>query len=262
MTAIKPVDLSLTPSLKARKPLRGLFNGLNSAPLVEMMAFAGFDFVIIDNEHGSADHETTHYMITAARAAGITPWVRCFPRNIARVLDMGASGLVIPGVESAEQAKALVDSVRFPPMGHRGVAFSVRSAGYGAFGGDQYIKDCNAGIALIPMIETPEGVKNAKAIAGVEGVDAVFIGPNDLAQSHGFGSTWLDEPTQLLMKQIMQDVLSMNKAVGTLYLNQEHVDRYSSWGGSFFANVITSVLTQAFKIQASKEKDVKVGISY
>ena len=115
-----PLDERLPEMLRSGRRLRGVFNGLPSPAIIEMCAYAGFDFVVIDNEHGSADLQTTEHMLRAARASGIPPIVRCFEADIARTLDMGASGLQIPMVNSAAQAARLVQRVRYPVPGPAG----------------------------------------------------------------------------------------------------------------------------------------------
>ena len=147
MTPNHPLDTRLPDMLRSGQRLRGIFNALPSPAIVEMCAYAGFDFVIIDNEHGCADYETTENMLRAARASGIVPVVRCFARDISRLLDMGANAVQIPMVSTAEQARALVRQVRYPGAGMRGSAFSSRAAGYGAFGGPAHTKRSNEGIA-------------------------------------------------------------------------------------------------------------------
>src|SRR5690606_34564499 len=116
--------------------------------------------------------------------------VRCLTHDLPRILDMGASAVQIPMVESAEQAQELAARVFYPPRGLRGSAFSTRAAGYGAFGGAGHTQRSNDGVSLIVMIETPLAISRAYDIANVDGVDAVFIGPNDLAHAMGHGSDW------------------------------------------------------------------------
>ena len=106
-----PLDTRLPDMLRSGQRLRGIFNALPSPAIIEMCAYAGFDFVIIDNEHGCADYETTENMLRAARASGIVPVVRCFARDISRLLDMGANAVQIPMVGTAEQARELVRQV-------------------------------------------------------------------------------------------------------------------------------------------------------
>ncbi|TXI83435.1 MAG: 4-hydroxy-2-oxovalerate aldolase, partial [Cupriavidus sp.] len=109
-----PLDDRLPALLRSGQPLRGIFTALPSTAIVEMCAYAGFTFAIIDNEHGAADLETTEHMLRAARASGIIPVVRCFLEDIPRVLDMGASGVQVPMIETADDARDLVQRVRYP----------------------------------------------------------------------------------------------------------------------------------------------------
>jgi len=232
--------------LREGRRLRGIFNGLPSPAIVEMCAYAGFDFVIIDNEHGSAGFGTTEHMLRAARASGIVPVVRCFEADLARVLDMGASAVQIPMVQDAAQARRLVEKLRYPPHGQRGSAFSTRAAGYGAFGGDGHTRRSNTGVALIPMIETPEAVAAAAEIAAVEGVDAVFIGPNDLSHAMGHGSDWKAAPVQAVIAAGLRAITGAGTCAGILALGPEDEERYAVLGARYFANVSTSLITRAF----------------
>jgi 4-hydroxy-2-oxoheptanedioate aldolase len=245
-----PIDQRLPALLRGGQRLRGVFNGLPSPAIVEMCGHAGFDFVIIDNEHGSADFGETEHMLRAARASGIIPVVRCFATDIPRILDMGASAVQVPMVQDAAQARALVEMVRYPPLGRRGAAFSNRAAGYGAFGGDAHTQRSNAGIALIAMIETPEAIARAAEIAGVEGVDAVFIGPNDLAHAMGHGSDWSAPAVQEAIATGMAAIAAAGKCPGIIALGQSDEDKYAALGARYFANVTTSLITRAFATAA------------
>jgi len=248
-----PLDGRLPGMLASGRALRGIFNGLPSPAIVEMCAYAGFDFVIIDNEHGSADLQTTEHMLRAARASGIVPIVRCFEADIPRVLDMGASGVQVPMVETPEQAARLAQRVRYPAeggMGMRGSAFSTRAAGYGAFGGAGHTALSNQSIALIVMVESPLGVRNAAQIAAVPGVDAVFVGPNDLSHAMGHGPRWKDPPVQDAIRSVIEVTAAAHNCAGTLALTPDDEHRYGSWGARYFANVTTSVITQALQAAA------------
>jgi len=257
-----PLDTRFPSMLRRGKPLHGVFNSLPSPAIVEMCAYAGFDFVIIDNEHGSSDFETTENMLRAARASGIVPVVRCFAPDISRILDMGASAVQIPMVNTAEDARELVQQVRYPGVGRRGSAFSSRAAGYGAFGGDTHTSRSNEGIALILMIETPEAVINAGEIAAVEGVDAVFVGPNDLSHAMGFGTNWAAPAVQTAIEQALLAIAAAGKCAGTIALTPEDEDKYAKLGARYFANVTTSIITRAFKQAAQVRQVGEVVISY
>lgn len=252
--SIRPLDTRLPELLHSGERLRGVFNGLPSPAIVEMCAFAGFDFLVIDNEHGSASYETTEHMLRAARASGIPTLVRCLEHEISRTLDLGAGGLQIPMVNTAEQAASLVQRVKYPLpagtsgiSGARGSAFSSRAAGYGAFGGPDHTARSNNGIALVVMIETPEAVANAGAIAAVEGVDAVFIGPNDLAHSMGYENRWNEAPVQVAIEQTLKAVAAVGKCPGILALTHEDEEKYAAWGARYFASVTTGIITKALK---------------
>ncbi len=249
-----PLDDRLPAMLRSGQRLRGIFNGIPSPAIVEMCAFAGFDFLVIDNEHGSANHETTENMLRAARASNLPTLVRCLEHDIARTLDMGAGGLQIPMVNTPAQAAALVQTVKYPLAtgaaglsGQRGSAFSSRAAGYGAFGGAQHTRRSNEGIALVVMIETPEAVAHAGAIAAVDGVDAVFVGPNDLAHAMGHGNQWNDAPVQAAIEQTLKAVAAAGKCPGILALTPADEDRYAAWGARYFASVSTGLIMKAFK---------------
>ena len=250
----RPLDTRLSTLLRSQQTLRAVFNGIPSPAIVEMCAYAGFDFVIIDNEHGTSGLETTENMLRAALASGMPAVVRCLEQDIARTLDAGAGALQIPMVNTAAHAARLVQMVKYPRAngvagisGQRGSAFSTRAAGYGAFGGPDHAKVSNEGIALIVMIETPEGVANAAAIAAVDGVDAVFIGPNDLAHSMGFENRWGDAPVQAAMQSAVTAIAGAGKCAGILALTLEEEQRYSAWGARYFATVTTGLIMRAFK---------------
>lgn len=241
--------------LRSGERVRAIFNGLPSPAIVEMCAFAGFDFVLIDNEHGSADLFTTEHMLRAARASGIPAIVRCLEHDISRTLDMGASGVQVPMVETAAHAKELVRRVRYPEpggSGARGSAYSSRAAGFGAFGGTSHAQFSNEAVAFVPMIETPGAVNEAGAIATVPGVDAVFIGPNDLAHAMGCGPDWQAPAVQQAIESALRDIAATGTCAGILALTPEEEEKYAGWGARYFATVSTWLITRAFSDAARR----------
>lgn len=259
-----PLDTRLRTALQSGETLHGIFCGLPLPALIEMSAFAGFDFVVIDNEHGMAGFETTEHLLRAARASGIAPIVRCFEADIPRVLDAGASGVQIPMVQSPEQAQRLVHSVRYPQsgampgqLGMRGSAFSTRAAGYGAFGGPGHTARSNASVACIAMIETPQAVACAGEIAAVPGIDAVFIGPNDLAHTMGHENRWQEEPVQKAIERAVRAISDAGKCPGVLALDAAQQARYAEWGARYFATVASSVIFKALQEAAGQRADIK-----
>ena len=261
-----PLDERLRPALRSGRPLRGVFNGIASPSIVELAGYAGFDFIVLDNEHGSADLQTTEHQLRAARASGIMPVVRCFEHDVPRILDMGASGVQIPMVQTPEQAARLVARVRYPlpgaaagDTGERGSAFSTRAAGYGAFGGAAHAARSNAAIALIVMVETPEALARAGEIAAVPGVDAVFIGPNDLAHAMGHGPNFHHPEVQALIAKALPAIAAAGCCPGILALSAEDRTRYAALGARYMASVTTGIIWKAFQEAA---RDAGAGVGY
>jgi 2-keto-3-deoxy-L-rhamnonate aldolase RhmA len=149
---------------------------------------AGFDWLFIDAEHGFISTAEIAQVCLAALPQGVVPIVRICSGAFAegtRALDNGALGLVVPHVDTPEQARALVDAFRFAPMGHRSTGGTNAAFGYRPPAAAEAQKIFNAEILIIPMIETPLAVENADAIAGIEGIDALLIGTNDLSLEMG-----------------------------------------------------------------------------
>jgi 4-hydroxy-2-oxoheptanedioate aldolase len=161
---------------------------LSSPIAAEIVAQAGYDGVLIDHEHGPGDFLNAIALIQASAPDGCTPLMRVpwnDPVYIKRALDIGVQGVMVPNVQSAEEAAAAVAACRYPPKGIRGMATQIaRCADYGA-SSDDYIEGWNEQLLVIVQIETPRAVDNAAAIAAVEGVDMLFVGPSDLSASAG-----------------------------------------------------------------------------
>ncbi|WP_165793455.1 HpcH/HpaI aldolase family protein [Hyphococcus luteus] len=154
---------------------------LSSAGVVEAMALAGFDFVVLDLEHSSTDFSQLENLILAGRVCRLPMLVRVWeptPGLIGKVLDIGASGVMAPHVESPAQAKAIVDAARFPPSGARGFSPLQKFNGL-----DDPLRQLSEAAFVVVQLEGKAALDNADEIAAVEGVDAVFIGPYDLALS-------------------------------------------------------------------------------
>jgi 4-hydroxy-2-oxoheptanedioate aldolase len=180
------------PSFKARlredKTLYGFFVGIPSPATSTVAGWSGFDFVIIDTEHGGAGLETLEHMLRAAAASGIAALVRV-PRggadDILHVLDLGADGIMVPHVTSAAVASRIVQHAYYPPLGRRGISTLSRAARHGTGDAAAVLREQAGRTAVLAMIEDAEALGEVGAIARVPGIDAVFVGPNDLASSMG-----------------------------------------------------------------------------
>ncbi|WP_233160246.1 HpcH/HpaI aldolase/citrate lyase family protein [Pseudonocardia sp. MH-G8] len=173
-----------------RAPALGTWVKLSSATTVEIMAHAGFDFVVVDLEHTLLDLGTTQTMISLARASGVLPLVRVpdhTASTIQRVLDAGAAGVLVPHVDTAEQADAVVRACRFPPHGTRGAGSTGPAGRWGQLPRAEYVRHGNEQVLCIPQLESGQAIREAGRIAAVPGVDAVFLGAADLAMDVGTG---------------------------------------------------------------------------
>ncbi|PJG47359.1 hypothetical protein CAF53_03225 [Sphingobium sp. LB126] len=164
-------------------PLIGTWVSLPAPAIVELVGDAGYDFITIEGEHAAFGRSQIEDMVRAADAAGIPSIVRVPMEGnwISTALDAGTGGIMIPHVENADEARAIVKAARFPPMGDRGVGAG-RASRYGMNIGP-YLQGANDGILVALMIESVEGVRNAREIASVPGVDVLFIGTGDLGLS-------------------------------------------------------------------------------
>ena len=190
---------------KGEVSLGGWLN-LGSPMAAEMMVSCGFDWLTIDAEHSLFDLNTIAESMRGIEARGCVPFVRVYghdPVTMARILDAGAYGIIIPHVSTPEQAQELADSMRYPPIGKR-------SAGTGRIAamGSDYRATVDDQVLVIPQIEDMEGINNAQAILKVDGIDIGFIGPNDLALSMGVEVGHPDHEAAIL------EVVEAGKATG------------------------------------------------
>jgi 2-keto-3-deoxy-L-rhamnonate aldolase RhmA len=244
---VNVIDTRLPELLRGTRALLGMFVGIPSPPLVEMCGHAGVDFVIVDNEHGPAGIESTEHMLRAARASGVIPVVRTLESDILRVLDVGASAIQVPQVNTAEQAQRIVAAAKYPPLGMRGAAFSTRAAGYGFFGGERHVADSNVGTAVIVMTETRTAIDNLDSILSVPGIDAVFFGPNDLSFSYGHPGEMGHPEVVAAIEHGIDRALAHGVAAGVLALTPEDFHRWRKRGARYLPMVLTGLLASALR---------------
>ena len=182
----------LKEKLEQGKKALGTFVWMGGASTVEALGYSGIDFIIIDNEHGPFEVESTQQMCRVADLSRMTPCVRITDvsrTNVLKQLDIGAEAIIVPDIHSIEEVKNLVRYAKYYPLGERGVAFA-RKAGYGyadiAQGNLQdYFDTCNKETLLIPQCETKECAECIEEIVALDGVDGIFVGPYDLSTSLG-----------------------------------------------------------------------------
>ncbi|MBV8889224.1 MAG: aldolase [Alphaproteobacteria bacterium] len=161
-----------------------------------VMKACGYDWLFLDLEHNSMDLDMAVQISVAALGAGIAPIVRVPAGQhwlATRVLDGGALGIVMPHVDTAEEAREIADRLRYPPQGHRSVAGGLPHLGYAAHGIGETCAAINEATLVVVMLETPRAIENAAAIAAVPGIDSLLIGTNDLAMELGIPGAFADE---------------------------------------------------------------------
>ncbi|OCX64479.1 2-keto-3-deoxy-L-rhamnonate aldolase [Thioclava sp. SK-1] len=215
----------------------GLWQDLASPYCTELCADAGYDWLLIDAEHGPNDLVTISGQIAATRGSGAHPIVRPAmgaPWMIKQLMDAGAQTILVPMVETAQDAQALVRAMRYPPHGIRGVGAVVgRASGFGRIA--DYVPTADAQACLLVQVETVRGLENLDEIATTQGVDGVFIGPADLAASLGH----LDNPAHPQVQRVIEDIIARvighGKAAGILIGDLALSKRYAQLGATFVA---------------------------
>jgi len=221
----------------ADRPLIGMWCCSGSPLIAEICAGSGLDWLLIDGEHGPNDLGTILTQLQAAAAYPVTTVVRV-PSNdavvIKQVLDLGAQNLLVPMVGSAEEARAAVAAVRYPPGGIRGVGSALaRSARWGRVGG--YLADGDQHVSLVVQVESGGAVEAAGEIAAVDGVDGVFVGPSDLAASMGLLGQQTHPDVVDAVLRTFEAVRAQGKPVGVNAFDPEMAQRYLDAGASFVA---------------------------
>ena len=231
------------------KVLFGSFVTFGLADIAEYTALLGFDFVVIDNEHGILNQSTISDMVRAAHCHGIPAIVRCThdnTENMHKALDMGAEGILIPVINTAEDARNVVKASLYAPQGERGIAFFTRSALYGMVEDKNlYLKKSNEEAFISIQIETAQSIVNLDEILSVEGIDMFFIGPNDLAASMGYANS--DPKVLETIKETIEKINKVGKIAGIFVNNSEEAKRAIEWGAKFILTSITPYMTRGAK---------------
>lgn len=250
--------------LKSGEAQIGLWLGLADAYCAELAANAGFDWLLIDGEHAPNDLRGLLGQLQAVAPYPGHPVIRPVIGDIAlikQVLDIGAQTLLVPMVESAEQARELVRAIHYPPQGIRGVGSALaRASRWNSIPG--YLDKADEQMCLLVQIENREGLVNLDAIAAVEGVDGVFIGPADLSASMGHRGNPGHPEVQAAIEDAIVRIQKAGKAAGILSADETLARRYIELGAAFVAvGVDTTVLMRGLQTLAGKFKDAPVPTS-
>lgn len=243
-------------AIKAGKLQIGLWSSLCSNIVSEVIADSGFDWILLDTEHAPNELPNVVSQLQSMMHGTATPIVRPAWNDtvlLKRYLDAGAPAVLLPFVQNAEEAKAAVAATRYPPRGIRGITTSGRASRFGRV--KDYLKNADSEICVLVQAETKEALGNLEAIAAVDGVDGIFIGPADLSASFGH----IGNPQHPEVQQAIQDTAvrlkKAGKPAGILTSNEDEARRYIEWGYTFVAvGSDLGILTRGADTLAAKFK--------
>ena len=224
-------------ALAAGEPQIGLWNSLSSYLTVEVIAGAGFDWILIDTEHSPNDLPVLHTQLQAmmenprSMAVVRPPWNDMV--TLKRYLDLGAQSFLIPYVQNAEEARAAVRYTRYPPEGVRGIAGTTRATRFGRI--RDYFARAHEELCVLVQVETKAALAHIEAIAAVEGVDGIFIGPGDLSASMGHLGNLTHPEVQRAIDDALVRIRRAGKAPGILTADEGLAKHYLELGALFVA---------------------------
>ena len=223
-------------ALRESRPLLGLWSGLGSTAAAEILADAGLDWILIDTEHAPTEPPGVADQLRAIQPSGTSAVVRPAwndPVLIKRILDLGAQSLLVPYVQSDEEALRAVAATRYPPLGNRGVASVQRANRYGRV--SDYFSRANDEMCVVVQLETRAALDALESIAAVDGVDAVFVGPSDLAASLGHPGRPAHPVVRAAIEDACRRARAVGKPVGILAPVEDDARAYLQMGFGFVA---------------------------
>lgn len=223
-------------ALAAGKLQVGLWCSLCSNIVTDIVADSGFDWLLLDTEHSPNELPNLLSQLQSVTRGTASAIVRPAWNDavlIKRILDIGAQTILVPFVQNAEEARRAVAATRYPPSGIRGITGSGRASRYGRV--NNYLKNAGSEICLLVQTETREALSQLEAIASVEGVDGVFVGPADLSASFGHIGNPQHPEVQEAIKETARRLKAIGKASGILTPVEEEARRYIEWGYTFVA---------------------------
>jgi len=253
---------SIKKRLRQGETLNGCWLNLGSSITAEIVGLSGYDWVLIDLEHGAGAEKDVMHQLQALEhtpAAAIVRIESSQRQRIHRVLDMGAEGIMCPRVTHTEEAKAIAGDLHYPPQGNRGIAKMVRATGFGQHFSD-YFKNERENILGVVQIETAEVLNHLDEVASIDGIDVLFIGPSDLSMALGiFGQ--FDHPLfKDAIKATLDAARKAGKTVGILLPNADDFTKYHDMGMRLIASGSDGTfVAEGARNLAKKLKDAKDG---
>lgn len=233
--------------LQAGQAAFGVMCTFPSPQVVEMLGSLGFDWVLLDNEHGSVTVENAESCIAVAELTGMAPIVRPVanrPEIIAPFMDRGAWGVQVPHVNTAEEARAVVDAVKYAPLGRRGLFGASRAAGYGYAGSAAgYTAAANRETLVCVMIEEVEAIENLPEMVKVPGVDVFFIGSGDLSQAMGHTGQPTHPEVLGMMERGVKTIVGSGRIAGCS-CPDSHIPQFLGLGVRYFHSTVGRLIQQ------------------
>ena len=247
--------------LKNGEVVIGSFFKTNNQNVVEMMGYAGFEFIIIDNEHSNFDHVEVEHTIRAADGVNLDTIVRiptCNEENILHCLDSGVTGIQIPSLRSVEDVKKIVPFTKYYPEGRRGFNGNQRAAKYGFMNIHDYMKMSNENTLLIVQVETLEMVEEVDELCKIPEVDIIFIGPGDLSQAVGKPMQVNDPDVLKVIDSIIEKTKKSDKILGIWVGNPKDAQSYIEKGVRYICYMSdTSIFTNALKETGKQVEELR-----
>lgn len=223
----------LKEKIRAGKPVCGCTVNSFAPEQIEMLGMLGFDFIFIDNEHGCCTDRELLAMITAGDAVGVPCLVRVYNNDeavIKHVMDNGAAGIIVPDCSNTALAQKAIDSLKYSPIGNRGLS-TTRAASYGLKEGlAEYVKYANENSVLVCQIESPEGVANVEKLSQMEQIDVLFIGTTDLSHSMGYTGQRNNSAVLEAVERVKKVCKTNKKALGAMVRGGESPQDYIDKG--------------------------------
>jgi 4-hydroxy-2-oxoheptanedioate aldolase len=245
--------------LKNNEAVHGCWINMGSPVSSEIVGSAGFDWVLIDLEHGVGSEPSLINQLQALEGTGTTPIIRAESMEIARVkrvLDMGASGIMFPQIQNAEEAALAISNMYYPPKGRRGLAKMIRATKYGT-DFENYFDNAEINLLGVIQIETLESLNHLDEIAAIDGVDVLFLGPSDLSLALGILGRW-DHPDFIqAVEAIGRAARKAGKAAGVLFFDVNQYEFYYQQGFRFLASGSDMIFVSEGAIKLAKELEAQ-----
>lgn len=255
------VTSNLKQRLKNGEVCVGPFFKTLNQNMVEMMGFAGYDFIIVDNEHANFGHVDIENIIRAADGVGLDSIIRIpsgSEEHVLHSLDSGAIGIQVPSLRTVEEVKAMAPHTKYYPEGHRGINTGQRAAKYGFMDGKEYFKLANENTLVVVHVENLDMAKQVDKLCAIPEVDVVFIGPADLSQSMGMPMQTSAPEVVAVIDEIIEKIKASGKIVGIWVGNEKDAARYIEKGARYLGyGSDTALLVKVLKEAGGQVANIK-----